>query len=135
MIVSASEFHYACSTAMAEARELGHDPHPWIPDDAYPWRRRTACRLCGARLLVRISEEEVRVEKPGSRCPKAREEVAAGEEHVCETRDLEFEAMIAAPGYGQSWRCQVCRKPWVKLGGGFAEPELMLHLLEPEDVR
>lgn len=36
----------------AAARLRGHDLHPWAPTETYSTR--TACRSCGARLVVTI---------------------------------------------------------------------------------
>jgi hypothetical protein len=48
---------------------------------------------------------------------------------------LEFVAHIAAPGYGQSWTCSVCDRPFVKIGDAFHDArDSGPFELSPEDV-
>lgn len=37
-----------------EARDHGHDPHPWSLDDVHVTH--TACRRCGASMVVRVMD-------------------------------------------------------------------------------
>lgn len=51
---------------LAEARDAGHDPHPWAVDVL---EARTACRRCGARLAVSVRAAGVTIAAPSSPCP------------------------------------------------------------------
>lgn len=50
---------------------------------------------------------------------------------ACHPADVVFEAFHGAPGIGQSWVCRVCGKHYVKLGGGFIDPESVPDDEEP----
>lgn len=55
---------------------------------------------------------------------------------VLDGGDLTFRGHIAAPGYGQSWQCVVCRRHFVKIGATFIDPAVDgVPELTPEDVR
>jgi hypothetical protein len=46
-------------------------------------------------------------------------EEAIRNEHCACGGELKYEADIASPGRGQSWKCIACDKPYWKLGGNF----------------
>lgn len=48
-----------------------------------------------------------------------------------------FVAHIAAPGYGQAWRCSSCETPFVRLNASAPLLDAREHMFElsPEDVR
>lgn len=54
-------------------------------------------------------------------------------EHV-EQCTLEYLGHVAAPGYGVSYVCGECDRPWLKLGAAFVDPREQLYELQPEDV-
>jgi hypothetical protein len=47
---------------------------------------------------------------------------------------LEYEGHVAAPGYGVSFRCAECGRPWLRVGSDFYDPRVQLFELRPEDV-
>ena len=62
--------------------------------------------------------------------------IQPGPAHKCRIPDdLEYRGSYAAPGYGQSWECKVCKRTWAKVGANFHDPADQVHILQPEDVR
>lgn len=61
-----AELAETCALVAAEARDLGHDPHPWGRREAL--LSRTACRRCGALLEVRVSAGGVSVRAAEGPC-------------------------------------------------------------------
>jgi len=47
---------------------------------------------------------------------------------------LAFLGHVAAPGYGISYECSTCGRPWLKVGSGYVDPREQLYELRPEDV-
>lgn len=50
---------------MTAARQLGHDPHPWVTGDN-GWQVRSACRCCGMQLGASIGPAGVEAEGPAT---------------------------------------------------------------------
>lgn len=48
--------------------------------------------------------------------------------------DLVYEGHVGAPGYGVSYKCRTCGRPWLKVGQGFVDPREAVYELSPEDV-
>ena len=47
---------------------------------------------------------------------------------------LVYQGHVAAPGYGVAYECEVCGRPWLKIGSGWADPRERVYELSPEDV-
>jgi hypothetical protein len=47
---------------------------------------------------------------------------------------LQYVGHVAAPGYGVSYTCTGCGRPWLKLGAGYVDPREQVYELRPEDV-
>jgi hypothetical protein len=47
---------------------------------------------------------------------------------------LQYLGHVAAPGYGVSYVCSSCDRPWLKIGSAFVDPREGVHELRPEDV-
>jgi hypothetical protein len=57
-----------------------------------------------------------------------------GEHERVDDCDLEYQGHVAAPGYGVSYRCKTCSRPWLKIGPNYVDPRERVYELRPEDV-
>lgn len=63
------------------------------------------------------------------------ERTTTGEHTSVSDCSLVFLGHVAAPGYGVSFECSECGRPWLKLGASYVDPRERVYELSPEDVR
>jgi hypothetical protein len=63
-----------------------------------------------------------------------REQMTKSEHERVSDCTLVYEGHVAAPGYGVSYRCDECGRPWLRIGTAYHDPREQLFELRPEDV-
>jgi hypothetical protein len=56
------------------------------------------------------------------------------EHATVEECELVYRGHVAAPGYGVSYECSTCGRPWLRIGAEYVDPREGPYELRPEDV-